>query len=235
MPIPLPWWNSLSAVTHIHERLTILGYICLAGLLLTEVLAHIYGNRRDALLVIEESSRTETTSKQHRDEIEQVKKEYEGKLTQLNSKLSETSNAGTQTGKRLAEANKKLTDLEERQAPRTVSAAQRERLVPILAEAKSAIASIRATNSTAESSSFAEELREVFLAAGWKADPVFYNMVVGVPVEPGVVMVVNNVSSPLGLLVQRAFQSVGIELKGAVNQTVPSGTVLFIVGQKPVD
>ena len=92
---------------------------------------------------------------------------------------------------------------------------------------------IRATNSTPESAQFAEQLRGIFVAAGWQADPVFYNTVGGVAIEPGTVIVVPNDRSPLGILVQRAFSAAGVELKAAIDSRVPQGQVSLIVGQKP--
>jgi hypothetical protein len=93
--------------------------------------------------------------------------------------------------------------------------------------------SIRATNSTSESAQFAEQLRNVFVSAGWKADPVFYNWVAGVRVEPGVFIVVQNDRSQLGILVQQAFHSVGIDLTGAIDPKAPPDAVALIVGQRP--
>jgi len=94
---------------------------------------------------------------------------------------------------------------------------------------------VRATNSTSESAHYAEQIKDVFSRAGWKADPVFYNMVVGTPVPPGVIVVVRDVQSVPGIMIQQTFNRLGIKADYQLAPDLDPSTVILVVGQKPVE
>lgn len=94
---------------------------------------------------------------------------------------------------------------------------------------------IRATNSSSESAHYAEQLKKVFSDAGWKAGPVFYNMVVGAPVPPGVVVVARDVHNAPGIMIQRAFNLLGIKAEYQLAPNLDPNSVIMVVGQKPVE
>jgi hypothetical protein len=166
----------------------------------------------------ERAAKLEVTAEQAKLEQERVRHE--------NLKLSEKVQQLTIEAERERAARVKLE-------PRIISQDQRIRLVPMLRQVANSIVRIRATNSSAESAQFAEQIRDVFLASGWQADPVFYNIIAGSPVEPGAVVIVQNNQSRLGVLVQQAFRSAGIELKGAIDPQSPADVVFLMIGQKP--
>ena len=122
--------------------------------------------------------------------------------------------------------------LEKQIAPRTITVDQRQSLIGILKAAKNATIKMRATNSTPESTQFAEQIRDMFVAAGWNAPPVFLNMVVGIAIPPGIQIVVNDNKSTLGILIQTAFRSVGIDTPGSIQPNIPPDTVIMVIGQK---
>ncbi len=107
----------------------------------------------------------------------------------------------------------------------------------MLSELKKAVGStlfIRATNSTPESESFANAIRQVFVEAGWKGDPVFLNMVVGTPTPPGLTVVGHGPDDVAAIAVQKALQGAGIDASYGINPDgVGSKQVVIVVGQKP--
>jgi hypothetical protein len=94
--------------------------------------------------------------------------------------------------------------------------------------------SIRATNSTSESQNYAEQIRNVFVQAKWDATPVFYNMVAGAPVPPGISVFAQGPNSIAGALLQLAFQQSGIPAEYGSDPSLPTDTIVMVVGQKPV-
>ena len=117
--------------------------------------------------------------------------------------------------------------------PRTINQEQGVRLIESLKFAKGSTINIRATNSSAESSQFAEQIRAVSVAAGWNAPPVFYNMVAGSRVAPGLTIIVKTEKSQIGILLQQSLKTIGFETNGVLDPSVPENAVLLIVGQKP--
>jgi hypothetical protein len=95
---------------------------------------------------------------------------------------------------------------------------------------------IRATNSTAESSRYAGQLRDAFASIpGWKAPPVFENMVVGMPLPIGLTAFVQNERNPYGIAIQRLFKELGIGITFELDANLPPEAVVIVVGQKPVE
>lgn len=125
--------------------------------------------------------------------------------------------------------------LEARVAPRSISAEQRATIVRTLrpAPGQKFTAGIRVPYGTAESTRYADQLRAVFLAAGWNAPDVVHNMVAGVQQPSGVIVVATGQSSPSGALIRRAFQQSDVEAQYQTDPALPLDSVVIIVGQKP--
>ena len=94
---------------------------------------------------------------------------------------------------------------------------------------------IRATNSTAESSRYANELQYFASIPGWKAPPVFENMVAGMSLPIGLTAYVQNERSPYGIAIQRLFKELSIEITFGLDPSLPPEVVIMVVGQKPVE
>ena len=122
--------------------------------------------------------------------------------------------------------------LEERFAPRSISAEQMRQAINALRSATQMEVSIRATNSTSESSRYADQIRTVFLAADWTAPAVFHEVVAGIEALTGVIVLAGT-NSPSGGIVQKAFTQSDIPAQYAVDPSLPLTTVVIVVGQKP--
>jgi hypothetical protein len=136
-----------------------------------------------------------------------------------------------------AEILSRLNTCIDQGAARSLSSTMQENLRSALSPAAGTQFSIqiRATNSTSESEHYAEQIRSVFSESGWKADPVFYNMVVGTPVPPGVVVVARDVRSAPGIMIQRAFSLFGVKAAYQLAPDLDPNLIILVVGQKPVE
>ena len=70
----LPGWDSLDAAARWYKGFEIAGFIALGLLLLFEVLAYIYGNRKDILLSAQQAAALEAQQQQTRTERMQTTK-----------------------------------------------------------------------------------------------------------------------------------------------------------------
>ena len=61
MPMTLPGWDSIDAAARYHRAFEIAGFVALGLLLLFEVLAYIYGNRKDALVAVADQTAARET------------------------------------------------------------------------------------------------------------------------------------------------------------------------------
>jgi hypothetical protein len=120
---------------------------------------------------------------------------------------------------------------------RSISPEQKQRIVAALGKlpGKPEIR-IRATNSTAESSRYANQLRDAFAATpGWTAPAVFENMVVGVQPPVGLIAIVHNNKNIYGIAIQELFKELNIKVDFLLDENLPPNVLVMIVGQKPID
>jgi len=123
--------------------------------------------------------------------------------------------------------------LEERLGPRSVSPEHRRTLVALLAASQGSTVNVRALNSTAESSTYAEQIREAFVAAGWHAAPVLYATVAESEALPGLTVVLHDVSNATTLAVRNALGEAGVHATYRSDWRLEADQVLVVVGQKP--
>jgi hypothetical protein len=188
----------------------------------------IAGNRKDALLRVAELEKEKTIA-----DTKKLAADANERAARLGVE-QEQLKAQNLTLQSVVETERiKRMELEKQAGFRTISKEQHSEVLSFLTRAKGATVNIRATNSSSESSQFAEALRQLFIESGWNSPPVFYNIVAGTPVERGVVLVVHDEKNILGILVQQTFQKVGIEMKGAVSSDIDQNSVILVVGQKP--
>jgi hypothetical protein len=93
---------------------------------------------------------------------------------------------------------------------------------------------VRATNSTPESSRYAQEIWQLFKDSGWNTPPVFYNSVIGAPVSGVTVVYINSASSAPGNIINNAFAG-RIKADFAIGTDLDANTVVLVIGPKPVD
>lgn len=145
----LPGWDSLDSVTKWHSFYEIAGIIFLALLVGAEVLAFQYGNRKDDLVAAAESLR----SNQARQENEKTEARRQTEVTTLQRQLSE--------------ADKKVTELQERQAPRHLSEDQKAKLAGYLSGKPKGTVTIKANTTANDARAYADEIAPLFSGAGW--------------------------------------------------------------------
>jgi hypothetical protein len=186
------------------------------------------GNRKDALLRVAEVENEKTIADTRKLAADANERAARLGLEQEQLKAQNLTLQSVVETERI-----KRMELERQAGFRTISKEQRLEALSLLAGAPGATASIRAPNSSSESSQFAETLRQLFAESRWNAPPVFYNMVGGMPVERGVVLVVHDQQNRLGILVLQAFRKIGVEMKGAVDSNIDQNSIILVVGQKP--
>lgn len=122
-------------------------------------------------------------------------------------------------------------------APRSISSEQGRKIVASLKDLPGMpVVSIRATNSTSESSHYANQLQEAFASIpGWKAPPVFENVVAGMPLPVGLVAFVQNNTNVYGVAIQRVFRQLDINIEFEIDSSLPAERIVMVVGQKPIE
>lgn len=122
-------------------------------------------------------------------------------------------------------------------ASRVVSGDQKRRITEALKAPRGhPEVRITATNVTSESSHYASQLQDAFASiSGWKAPPVFENMVVGLPLPIGLTAFVQDERNPYGIAIQGLFKELGIEITFGLDANLPPEVVVMVVGQKPVE
>lgn len=131
-----------------------------------------------------------------------------------------------------ASAQAALVDAETQS--RKLTSQQKAAMIVELKKAAGSTLFIRATNSTPESEAFANEIRKVFIDAGWKSDPVFLNMIVGTGVPPGLVVTAHDPEDVAASSTQKALTGSGVDVRYELNPNgVGAKQVVIVVGQKP--
>lgn len=155
-------------------------------------------------------------------------------LTRIPALLNKLLGAQTDN---TAEILAKLDSCVAQSAPRTIPADQRRRIVEVLSNPPgSPEISVRATNSTAESSRYASQLQATFASIpGWNAPPVFENMVAGMTLPVGLTAYVQSDKNIYGIALQRLFKELNISISFAIDPSLRPETIVVVVGQKPIE
>ena len=212
--ILLPGWDSIDTVTKIHRFFEVGGIVCLAVLVLFEAVAYIYGHRRD---VLAEAGQQESL----RQALDEGKKD----TARLESEAKTAREA-------LQETAKELATLKEKDLPRSLSDADREKLLATLKKHKGYTVIVRHSPSL-ESQSYEEQILAVLVAAGWTRDRTPFRIIERD--APGVLILVKDANNaPEGASVlQNALKVIGIEANGVSVPTVADGAFELYVGPKP--
>jgi hypothetical protein len=140
----LPGWDSLDAVTRIHNWAEIFGIVSLALLVATEVLAYMYGHRQGDLI----NQAQDATERRHNEE-----------MARLHLETAEANDRATQAN----------LQLERLKRPRLLLPNEQNRLVEEMRRFSGQFVGIGAIPGTFEAASFAEQLVRVLLGAGIQA------------------------------------------------------------------
>ena len=153
---PLPGWHSLESVSSIHRTLEIAGIVCLGLLVLAEILAYLYGHRRDELAA--ERAQQQGIA---------AKAEHEGQVAELSAKLAKSERAAKESVAKAEQATRKALDVEAKQAPRRLTATQRAALVELLSPHRGQAVSVACIMGDIEGKTFAEDFVSALRQSGW--------------------------------------------------------------------
>ena len=217
----LPGWDSVEAAAKWHRGFEIAGFVALALLLLFEVLSYVYGNRKDALLLAQQSGLSDEERKQRE---------------ARDQKSAESVAAANEAAERARDAQKraeeKATELEERLSPRKLSEQQREKLLQLLSEHKGAEVMLLNVLGNKESQDYRDQFAEIFQRAGWKVNPPPFRL----PAHDvqGLKILVADLSKapPAAIILQQALKEVGITADGGIDAGLTPATFELYVGFK---
>ena len=220
----LPDWNSIESTSRWSDILFWAGIICLVLLAATEVASHIYGSRSGFL----SGETARHTEEQHRQEENTAEARRKAEVEGLQ--------------KQLADAGKKVTNLETQQIPRRLSILQKNQFLAALAPfgGQKYTVSIVSSGSN-EPSDLANDLIAVLDRAKWKMEGAVAFMMIAGTQPIGVEVKVNpqdaNDQSPIR-------PALGVLVIGLVNMGLmpgpnvspadaPPGTISITIGLKP--
>lgn len=213
----LPGWDSLGSVTRIHFLLEVAGIIFLGLLVVSEVLALKYSNRKD-VLTAQAATATENAQR--------------AEVTTLQEKLAATAR----------EAHRRIEELRAQQAPRRLSEDQKRALVRSLSRFHGQRIAITCVMGDGEAKQFAEDFAEVFRAAGWSgADGVNQSVYTRDPIGLGVGLNPTSAqdhgkpkAAASALLAALVETGILTQREGFVNPQIGVDSIALVIGHKPV-
>ena len=155
MPV-LPGWNSADSASWWGSLFTVLGFVCLGLLVVFEVLAFAYGNRRDSLL----GMAAKTAAEEQRSKDEAKDKKMAADLA-IATELAEKARMADETSKM------RVSELEARLSPRLLSADQAQIIFTFLQNRTPGTVSIKASMNADDAHHYAEQIAAVLRRAGW--------------------------------------------------------------------
>jgi hypothetical protein len=211
----LPGWSSAENASTWSHIWFWFGMWCFLWLGIAEVIAFIYGLRKDNLVAASE---------------------------QVAAAQAQQNQNALQN--QLAEANRKTAELEQQQAPRRLSEAQKQTLITALSPYRGQKISLLTILGDAECKQFLQDFMDVLDAAGWDhngGNGILYSMFqgndpVGVAVlvseqeaaakrgPPGVMPLIENLAAFDIVPPKRIFS----------NPTVAVGEIKLVIGKKPI-
>lgn len=210
----LPGWNSIDSVSRWHKGFEIAGFTALGLLLLFEVLAYFYGNRKDGLLAVQETAAREERQKQQ----ESSDRETTEKINAAQGALQEARNAQT-------EAERKIAAL----GPRVLTTEQRHAITATLHPYGGHRITITKLGD-AEAGAFADQIIGVFTEAKWQIQRNFVGLMA--PPVYGVMCRVSSRPDAAAKAAISSFQAANIRLAVESAEAEPDYIELFI-GLKP--
>lgn len=243
----LPGWNSVEGASVYAKIFTFAGWASLFLLGIFEILAHVYGTRKDTLTSIREQ-----TAKQANDqriasltaELTQKEKTLDQNISSFNAQLqtaNQQSMEAKQSQKLLAEqlsaSTKELNSLRERQAPRELSQGQKDNLIAFLLHfSRPTNVEVAFVIGVEDGPTLSRDFIWVFNAAGWHVSPespsaaLFSGDMVGLAIK--VKSRDDPAAGPAGGL-QQGLKQIGFEAPGYFDDKLQSGTVHLDIGRRP--
>lgn len=228
MPI-LPGWDSLEMVQRLSKFFTIAGFVSLFFLGVFEVLAYIYGNRREDLLSLAQSA----AAQQRWQQQEKEKQEKDNQLAEMKKKVQDADSTALQALNGQAAAKKEIAELKEHAAPRILTGNQKTAISSFLSNSPTGAITLKANVTVADARSYADEIAGLLRSAGWtvRVD----NAIITGPNARGLWITVKNPqAAPVAAVsLQRAFAAANMNVRAEYDPTMPdSDEVWLSVGAK---
>jgi hypothetical protein len=132
-------------------------------------------------------------------------------------------------------AEKGLEDLRQTVRPRRLTPEQEAALVKFLSGEPNGTVSINFAIGDGEANAFANQISDVLKLAGWPPASVMQVAYGGgEPIGFGIIVKNAMTAPPFATRIGQAFFSIGIPMAGVQNPELAEGTVLIVVGRKPV-
>jgi len=215
----LPGWNSVDAAARWHRGFEIAGFIALALLLLFEILAYIYGNRKDVLLAGNEQRASESRRQQEQQENQKRDSEVE------------------EARGKAAEAQAKVRELEAANKSRQLSDNQATELREALSGHPGWNVLIVTQIGDQEATDYARGFSAAFNKAGWNVLEFYQRMTFDPPISGMSVMVADKAHPPAEAeAILKALKQAKIEVAEGVDSGgyKPTGGERFylVIGRK---
>jgi hypothetical protein len=165
------------------------------------------------------------------DELAQSRKASDKKIVDADAKAEAATAELARLGTRLYATEKQATQLSEAALQRSISPAQKARIVPLLAAFAGKSLEVQALGPSQETGVYAGQVAATLEAAGIKAHAA---MVVG-PSGVGLAVLVRDAKAPPSLAkgLQEAFGAAGINVEIQGVAAAPPDTCILVVGSKP--
>jgi hypothetical protein len=235
----LPGWDSLTVTTAIYRFFEVGGIVVLAMLVVFEAVAYVYGHHKTSLEEASAHASRQAELKSQQDAFDanlaRTKREAEAQLKASEAKSNERSE----------EAEKKITELKAKGAPRRLSESQKAAILEITEAYPAQRFSVIYSNSAeADAQQFARDFDDV-LGVHWnRIDPLTFNNFVPSPV--GIWVCVSPVYAqpnppsmpPAGArpLAETLFKLgiYGEDSKFYTMGNMASGIIWIVIGSRPV-
>ena len=201
----MPGWNSLEGAQKWGNIFTMLGLVALAALVLFDVLAFVYGKREKQLNTARDAALATQREQQERAQIERS----QAQIGDLSARLQTAEHSHTAAQKELAQSREKISKLEQRANPKTISAAQKAILGRRLKQLKGVHIEIDIMSSDPKNVVFGKKLAETLGEFGWTVQ-IIESMMIKAPGQSGLSVVFTDETTPAAGQLAIAFKEAGI-------------------------
>jgi len=210
----LPGWNSIDAAARWHRGFEIAGFVALGLLLLFEVIAYVYGNRKDVLVAAAEQVAARAGASQN----EEANQQRDAEIAEAN--------------RRAAEAEAQTRQLQQQAAPRALSQVERNRITAFLAGKPAGAFVVKASVVAPDARAYADEIATLFRTAGWDVR-VDNAMFTGTGIT-GLWITVQNgrAAPPAAGVLQGALAAGGLHVRGVEDASREANDIWLSVGAK---
>lgn len=215
MSVFFPGWSSVESVTKLHRWFEILTFVALGLLLLFEILAYVYGQRRDHLLVLADA----TSSQERQTHEDAANRERDAQIGRARQEAADARDAQRRA--------------EELAAPRHLTESQRTLILASLNRQTGGILNIKASMAAGDARSYSDEMAGLFRSAGWTV--TVENALFAGTEATGIWILIQNPSmAPIrAVTLQRALEAAGISVRVEYDPTLPAVTDVWLcVGPK---